>query len=71
MDVQTGQVLTIREVVFFNFWRTPVLFMGTPIPLFWNSGDVCPGFQSQGGSPHLPVHYGISVSPLVPHLLTS
>ena len=20
------------------------------IPLFWTSGDVCPGFQSQGGS---------------------
>ena len=22
-------------------------------PLFWTSGDVCPGFQSQGGFPHL------------------
>ena len=24
--------------------------MGSLIPLFWTSGDVCPGFQSQGGS---------------------
>ena len=27
--------------------------MGPLIPLFWTSGDVCPGFQSQGGFPHL------------------
>ena len=27
-----------------------VLFVGPLIPLFWTSGDVCPGFQSQGGS---------------------
>ena len=36
--------------------------MGSLIPLFWTSGDVCPGFQSQGGFPHLhassPVHNG-------------
>ena len=31
------------------FWRTHVLFVGPLIPLFWTSGDVCPGFQSQGG----------------------
>ena len=24
--------------------------MGPLIPLFWTSGDVCPRFQSQGGS---------------------
>ena len=24
--------------------------MGPLKPLFWTSGDVCPGFQSQGGS---------------------
>ena len=24
--------------------------MGPLIPLFWTSGDICPGFQSQGGS---------------------
>ena len=29
-------------------WRTSVLFVGSLIPLFWTSGDVCPGFQSQG-----------------------
>ena len=27
--------------------------MGPLIPLFWTSGDVCPGFQSQGGFPRL------------------
>ena len=34
--------------------------MGLLIPLFWTSGDVCLGFQSQGGFLHLraslPVH---------------
>ena len=29
------------------------LFVGPLIPLFWTSGDVCPGFQSQVGSPCL------------------
>ena len=32
------------------FLRTEVLFVGPLIPLFWISGDFCPGFQSQGGS---------------------
>ena len=32
------------------FWRTSVLFVRPLIPLFWTSGDVCPGFSSQGGS---------------------
>ena len=35
---------------FFNFWRTQVLFVWPLIPLFWTSGDISPGFQSQGGS---------------------
>ena len=39
---------------------TQVLFVGPLIALFWTSGDVCPGFQSQGGFPRLhaslPVH---------------
>ena len=26
---------------------TIVLFVGPLIPLFWISGDICPGFQSQ------------------------
>ena len=49
--------------VFFKiFCRTQVLFVGPLIPLFWTSGDVCPGFQSQGGFPclhaSLPPHNG-------------
>ena len=36
--------------------------MGPLLPLFWTSGDVCPGFQSQGGFPRLrassPAHNG-------------
>ena len=32
---------------FFYFWRTWVLFVGPLIPLFWTSGDVSSGFQSQ------------------------
>ena len=40
--------------VFNNFlkknWCTQVLFVVPLIPLFWTSGDVCPEFQSQGGS---------------------
>ena len=47
---------------FLNFCRTHVLFAGPLIPLFWTSGDICPGFQSQGGFPHLrassPVYNG-------------
>ena len=35
-------------------------FVGLLIPLFWTSGDVCPGFQRKGQSPDLgtlsPVH---------------
>ena len=33
-----------------NFWRKQVFFVGPLISLFWTSGDICPGFQSQGGS---------------------
>ena len=32
------------------FWRTSVLFVGPLIPLLWTSGDICPRFESQGGS---------------------
>ena len=34
---------------FLTFWRTWVLFVGHLIPLFWTSGDVSSGFQSQSG----------------------
>ena len=36
-----------------NFCRTLVLLVGPLVPLFWTSGDVCPGVQSSGGSPRL------------------
>ena len=39
----------------FSFKKISVLFVGQLIPLFWTSGDICPGFQSQSGSPHLRV----------------
>ena len=39
-----------KLLFFLNFWRTQVFFVGLLIPLFWTSGDVCSGFQSQGGS---------------------
>ena len=32
------------------FWRTFFLFVGLLMPLLWTSGNVCPGFQSQGVS---------------------
>ena len=42
--------LNICQFFFFlNFWRTHILFVGPLIPLFRTSGDICPGFQSQGG----------------------
>ena len=57
------------------FWRTQVHFVGAPIPLFWTSGDVSPGSQSQGGSltcALLHLHtMDSSDSPLMRHLLTS
>ena len=34
-----------QDPFFVKFWRTSVLFL---IPLFWTSGNVFPGFQSQG-----------------------
>ena len=40
---------TREETLFFKFWRTRVLFVGLLVPLFWTSGDVSSGFQSQGG----------------------
>ena len=43
----------MKRIFFFFFLkifcRTHVLFVGPLIPLFRTSGDVCPGFQSQGG----------------------
>ena len=45
------QIFKTKNSFFFSFFfflRTQVLFVGQP--LFWTSGDVCPRFQSQGGS---------------------
>ena len=33
-----------------NFCRTQFFFVRPLMPMFWSSGDFCPGFQSQGGS---------------------
>ena len=37
---------------FFFLKKLSVLFVGSLISLFWTSGDICGGFQSQGGSSH-------------------
>ena len=51
--------MNITSTLFFLFFFLKFC-RGPLIPLFWTSGDVCPGFQSQGGFPHLhassPVH---------------
>ena len=59
-----------------NFLRTWVLFVGPLIPMFWTSGDVSSGFQSQSGQPYLYLAeaymmYILWFPPLVQHLLTS
>ena len=60
---------------FISCFRTPVLFVEPLLPLFWTFGNLCPEFQSQGGSLlcvlcHLHA-MNSSYSPLVRHLLTS
>ena len=68
-----SKIFVVSWILFFNFWRTHVLFVGPLIPQFRTSGDVCPGFQSQGGyhlHTFLSVRYS-SDSPLVWHLPTS
>ena len=59
-----------------TFWRRSVLFVGPLIPLFWTSGDISFGCQSQSGQPysHLVEAYVLHIpwdSPLVQHPLTS
>ena len=57
-----------------KIWRAQVIFVGPLIPLFWISGDICPHFQSQGGSLTRVLcrlcATDSSDSPLVQHLLT-
>ena len=40
----------MTQTFFKIFWRTSILFVVAPIPLVQPSGNVCPEFQSQGGS---------------------
>ena len=40
----------LNLLFFFFFGGHMSFFVGPLIPLFWSSGDVCPGFQSKGGS---------------------
>ena len=37
-------------------WRTSVLLLGPLIPLFWTSGYISSGFQSQSGQPYSQRH---------------
>ena len=39
--------------LFYFFGGHQSFSLGPLIPLFWTSGNVCPGFQTQGGSSHL------------------
>ena len=40
-----------KDSFIFNIYRRhQSFFVGSPISLFWSSGNVCPGFQSHGGS---------------------
>ena len=58
-----------------NLLRTWVLFVESLIPLFWTSGDIYPGSQSQGGSLACMLLRLCTMDapdwPLVGHLLTS
>ena len=68
-------IIQFNSLQLFLIWRTLVLFKGPMIPLFWTDGDICPGFQSQGGSLTFMLHHlhhlHSSDSPLVRHMLTS
>ena len=43
-------IMVTERIGWYFFWRTQVLFLGPLMPLFWTSGDVYPGFETQGGS---------------------
>ena len=70
----TFATVLFNNVVFFlKFLLDTCPFVGPLIPLFWTSGDVSSGFQSQSGQPHLNLAevYMIYIpgdSPLVKHL---
>ena len=62
---RTGDMMNVRIYSLFllKYLEDISPFCGSLIPLFWTSGDVCPGFQSQCGSSHFhassPAHNGI------------
>ena len=39
------------------FWTTSFLFLVSVLPMFWHSGYVCSGFQSQAGSLTCMLHH--------------
>ena len=44
-------IMPILPTIFIKrSWRTKVLFVGQLVLLFWTLGNICPGFQGQGGS---------------------
>ena len=53
VNIAVEKFATTQTLHCFNFWWTSVLFVEPLISLFWVSGDLCPGFRSQGGPPHL------------------
>ena len=66
----------VTGLFFKKIWKTWVLFEVPLIPLFWTSGDIFSGFQSQSRQPYLYLAevYMLRIpwdSPLVWHLLTS
>ena len=75
--INPEQFIQLFSLLFLKFfWRTWVLFVGPLIPLFWTSGDVSSGFQSQSGQAYLSLAeaYMLHVpwdSPVVWHLPTS
>ena len=61
----TWRRVNIQGVSVVNDWRTLVHFGGVTVTLFWNFGDVCPGFSkpewiaSTWRTPHIHLWYNI------------
>ena len=57
-----------------NIFTRHAFYIGPLMPLFWTSSDICPRFQSRGGSPHSLHHLHVMNSSdllLMQHLLTT
>ena len=52
--------MVLSELLFFKFLEDISPFCRADDTLLWTSGDVCPGFQSQGGFPCL--HASLAVN---------